>query len=68
MKLKLNHFIYFPGGDEEPTASDDTNNDSKKSDSSDPKQEKGFFQKIKSALQEWSNQDQADQEFDDTRV
>lgn len=64
--MKLNHFTYFPGGDEEPVASMDenvTNNEQA------PKEEKkGFFAKIRQALQDWSNQDQADQEYDDSRV
>lgn len=67
MKLKLNHFYYFPGGDDEPIAPepDDASKEGKEGEA--PK-EKGFFRKIKDALQDWSNQDQQDQEFDDTRV
>ena len=40
--------------------------------SSDPKEQepekKSFGEKIHDALQEWSNDDKRDQEFDDTRV
>lgn len=67
MKLRLNHFMYFPGGDDEPLASSDAEG-SGQSENEKAKEPKGFFQKIKDALQDWSNKDQEDQDFDDTKV
>lgn len=67
--------MYHPGGENESghTAADD--NEDKK-DSSVPasenkeagKEHKTVIEKIKDALHDWSNKDEQDQEFDDTRV
>lgn len=36
--------------------------------SNEGKQEKPILERIRAALQDWSNKDEADQEYDDTRV
>ncbi|MEO6723350.1 MAG: hypothetical protein ABIN67_23485 [Ferruginibacter sp.] len=43
-------------------------NDSTEPVSDEEQEHKPLGEKIKEALQDWSNKDQADQDFDDTRV
>lgn len=68
-----NFLIYSPGGDNEGGNIAADNNDKKtgKEGSSFLKREgeekKSLGEKVHDALQEWSNDDQHDQEFDDTR-
>ena len=73
--IRLQKFIYSPGGtDESDTAAPDSNDNQKETDALHPeKKEEGrehktVIQKIKDALQDWSDKDEQDQEFDDTRV
>lgn len=67
----LTKFIYSPGGESEgenpgtPTPTDQKDPELNTGDASD---QKPVIEKIKDALQDWSNKDEADQEFDDTRV
>lgn len=68
-------FMYNPGGENESGHTAADNNEDKK-DSSAPasdnkqagKEHKTVMEKIKEALHDWSNKDEQDQEFDDTRV
>ena len=68
--------IYSPGGENE---SGNTASDNKKDQQEDQQEgaqktpvnkeeHKTVVQKIKDALRDWSNKDEADQEFDDTKV
>ena len=67
--------MYNPGGENESGHTGAENNEDKK-DSSSPasdnkeagKEHKTVMEKIKEALHDWSNKDEQDQEFDDTRV
>ena len=79
MTTVKNPFIYIPGGENENggAASDDKNEqekekietpDVKEETEEETEEEKPLGEKIKEALQDWSNKDQADQDFDDTRV
>lgn len=71
MELLKNMFIYSPGGENENNGSDTKSNESNSADSTqdkDKKKEKGFLDKVKEALQDWSNTDQEQTDFDDTRV
>ena len=75
MTTVKNPFIYIPGGENENggAAPNDKNEQEKeKIETPDVKEEteeeKPLGEKIKEALQDWSNKDQADQNFDDTRV
>ncbi len=67
-------FMYSPGGDSEnSSANPNKNNDDKKDSPEQPlkgKEEEhpSLIKKVKDALQEWSNKDEEDLEFDDTRV
>ena len=73
----MEHFKQFimrdPGGDNEGSSAGEYDNDKKtgNEESSNLKEgtreKKSFSEKIHDALQEWSNDDQQDQEFDDTR-
>ena len=70
MKYVFNKMYYSPEGAQEPITAQAANSTTDVSE--DGKEEKktklSFFQKIRKALQEWSNGDQADRDFDDTRV
>lgn len=72
MKLLENFFMRNPGGENEGgSAAADQNKDASKEtaeDAAEGKHEKGFIDKIKDALKDWSAQDQQQQDFDDTRV
>jgi hypothetical protein len=64
--------MYSPDGQNEGGNIPEDNNDkknenSKSSDVKEEDKEKPFFEKVHDALQDWSNDDQRDQEFDDTR-
>ncbi|UEG50035.1 hypothetical protein LK994_00920 [Ferruginibacter lapsinanis] len=69
----INHFAYSPDGE---NGGSSENNDQQKTkvDVSDAehtektKQKKTLWQKIREALQDWSNSDQRDLEYDDTKV
>ena len=62
--------FYSPETEHETiTASANTETATVANENTDNKTEKlSFLQKIRKALQEWSNGDQADQNFDNTRV
>ena len=69
------NFMYYPGGEHESDNTASQNPADKEADSSknpeDKKTEKGHksvVEKIKDALQDWSNKDESDLEYDDTRV
>jgi hypothetical protein len=59
--------MYSPGGENESSTTPN-NNDEKKDDAegaAKPKEEKSFLKKIKDALQDWSNDDKREQDFDE---
>ena len=62
-----NHFIYNPGGENEGRTTPIDNEDKKDSadDAAKPKEEKSFVKKIKDALQDWSNDDKRENDFDE---
>jgi hypothetical protein len=67
----LTKFIYGPGGEDDGVNSGTAKPADQKE--VDPKtgeteEQKPIIDKIKDALQDWANKDEADQEFDDTRV
>ncbi len=71
----LKQFIYTPGGENESgnntskNTEDQKDNNEKPSESKEEgKEHKTVMEKIKEALHDWSNKDERDQEFDDTRV
>lgn len=65
-----NQFVYSPDGDN--TSADIPVDNNEKApvveDKKQPKKSKSLLQKIKEALQDWSNSDQRDLEYDDTKV
>lgn len=64
-----NQFVYSPDGDN--TSADIPVNKDEKAVVDEKKQlkkSKSLLQKIKEALQDWSNSDQRDLEYDDTKV
>jgi hypothetical protein len=66
-----NNFLYSPGRENEGAAVPDQNEkptETTPADTGEEKHHKPIVEKIKEALQDWSNKDQADQDFDDTRV
>jgi len=74
MELSTNYFMRSPGGENEgDNIIANNNNDNKTTDvkatvaKEDQQEKTSFIDKIHDALQEWSNDDQRDQEFDDTR-
>jgi hypothetical protein len=74
MTLFTKYFMHSqdPGGTKE-TGNDDSSESNNESTESRPTtheehEHKPLGEKIKEALQDWSNKDQADQDFDDTRV
>ena len=65
------HFLYSPGGENEGGSIPDQNEKTTEPvpvNNDEEKHQKPLGEKIKEALQDWSNKDQADQDFDDTRV
>jgi|GEM_PF-1557125 len=73
--VPFNHFNYVPGGEHDNGTAATPNDDNQK-DSSPLIPEKGepvktskpMIEKIREALQDWSNKDESDQEDDDTKV
>ena len=67
MTSRKAHFMYSPGGENESNTT--PNNDDKKDKAEQtpkPKtEEKSILKKIKDALQDWSNDDKREQEFDE---
>ncbi|MEO7767854.1 MAG: hypothetical protein ABIS01_10520 [Ferruginibacter sp.] len=71
-----NHFLYHPGGENESgSAPLDSESSQKENAGETPenideeiKDPKTIVEKIREALQDWSNKDEQDTEFDDTRV
>jgi hypothetical protein len=74
MELLKNFFMRSPGGENEGggNASDDANKENSTDENAahaeEKPHEKGILGKIKDALRDWSEKDQQDQAFDDTRV
>jgi len=72
--IHLQKFLYTPGGENESGTDASDNNKDKTANSplsseiNENNEEKPVIEKIREALQDWSNKDEADQEFDDTRV
>lgn len=64
-----NIFQFFPG-ENEPKNSDEPKSNEEQSEisSDETSSEPGFFDKVKKALQEWSNDDAKDVEYDDSHV
>ncbi|WP_301923075.1 hypothetical protein [Ferruginibacter sp.] len=62
-----NHFIYNPGGENEgsTTPIDDKDKKDSDDDAAKPKEEKSIVKKIKDALQDWSNDDKRESDFDE---
>ena len=61
--------MYYPGGENEGGGTDSKNEEAQADDqlqdaSAKPKQ-KGFMEKVKDALKDWSNEDQREQDIDD---
>ena len=73
MTYSLN-FMLYPGGEHESDniASKNPDKEAESSKNRDDKKtkkgRKSFVEKIKEALQDWSNKDERDLEYDDTRV
>ena len=72
MVQSKNFFKYSPdhqneGGNVSGNSNDKKNENSKSSNAKEENKKKPFFEKVHDALQDWSNDDQRDQEFDDTR-
>ena len=66
-------FLYSPGGEKESGNSDavkkeEKNQSSENKPENKEEESKSIIKKIKDALQDWSTEDQAEQDFDDTRV
>ncbi|MEO6228989.1 MAG: hypothetical protein ABJB11_09765 [Ferruginibacter sp.] len=67
----LNKLLYAPGGAQEGGANTPKNEDDqqdKLKENPDHEDHKTLGEKVKEALQDWSNKDQQDLDFDDTRV
>ena len=70
----LQNFKFYPGGEHESDNSTSQKPDKVPESSKNPKDKKAgkgrksFVEKIKEALQDWSNKDERDLEYDDTRV
>lgn len=63
-------FVYSPGGENEGSSTfpdKENTNKEKESPAAEGNEKKSFTEKIHDALQEWSNYDKQEQEFDDTR-
>ncbi|MCP9749416.1 hypothetical protein [Ferruginibacter sp. HRS2-29] len=69
MLQSFSFFKRFPGGENEGGGAASKNQAAQSTDSTSdktPKEgEKGFIDKVKDALQDWSNEDQAEQDLDD---
>lgn len=70
MQQKFISFMRWPGGENEGGGTDPKNEkvnegDQKPGSAAAPKEKKGFLDKVKAALRDWSNDDQKDQEIDD---
>jgi hypothetical protein len=64
-------FLRCPGGENEGGGTDPKNEEVKAGDlqpdaTDTPHEKKGFIDKVKDALRDWSNDDQQDQAIDDT--
>lgn len=73
MQMQSIRFMRSPGDDENEFTSSTEPTPAKSSEPEEPvtegeSAEEPFLEKIKDALRDWSNKDQADQDFDDTRV
>lgn len=73
--IHLRKFIYSPGGENESSNNTSNSNEDQKGSSpqtpenkEEGKEHKTVIQKLKEALKDWSNKDERDQEFDDTKV
>ena len=75
--IHLIKLIYNPGGENESGSSASRNEDLKENSiekneniesNIGNKDTKTFMEKVKEALHDWSNKDEQDQKFDDTRV
>ena len=72
--IQFNKFIYSPGGEDGGNTAPDANEEKKDDSPIIPIKEEGgkhdktIVEKIREALEDWSEKDEADQEFDDTRV
>ncbi|CAN5534989.1 hypothetical protein BH11BAC3_BH11BAC3_18070 [soil metagenome] len=67
----LNKLLYAPGGEQESGTGSPKNEDDKQDKSKETpghEDHKTLGEKVKEALQDWSNKDQQDLDFDDTRV
>ncbi|MFM6924867.1 MAG: hypothetical protein ACKOU7_05145 [Ferruginibacter sp.] len=62
-------FRYCPGGENEgggtAPQNEQANAGDQQPDSTDKPKHKGFIEKVKDALKEWSNEDQLEQDIDD---
>ncbi len=70
MNYSTTFLMRSPDGENEGSFSTEENNADKvkqNEKSATPKKEKSFGERIHDALQDWSNKDQADLKFDDTR-
>ena len=75
MVLVKNYFRFSPDNESGAGGAATTNNISEvkpaaqnQGNITEKKKNKSFFGRIKEALQDWSNKDQKDQDFDDTQV
>lgn len=63
------YFMYCPGGENEGGGTAPENEEVKagdeQTDTSDKPKHKGFIEKVKDALKDWSNDDQREQDIDD---
>jgi hypothetical protein len=72
--IQFNKFIYNPGGEDGGGVAPNKGEQKKEEGSIIPKkgdegeEDKTVVEKIKEALQDWSEKDEKDQEFDDTQV
>jgi len=67
----LQNFIYHPGGENESGGAgknETSDQDTPTPPEAEKHEAKPILEKIKEALQDWSNKDEADLQFDDTRV
>jgi len=69
MQQKNIALMYCPGGENEGGGTDPKNEEAKGTDpqpAADKPKEKGFIDKVKDALRDWSNDDQQEQIADDS--
>jgi len=67
------HFMYSPGGENEvggniPKQNQDEKENVENISDNNEKEKNTIVDKIKDALQDWSNDDKADEDFDNTQV